>query len=222
MKSIALFARRPVPGQAKTRLSPSLPPELAAILYRGMLADALSVAQEAGTDRIALYWTGDTAEVPAFDIPAGVDIRVQAGADLGERLTSAFADLVGSPGDRAVAIGADCPDLDPATVREAFAALDQHDVALGPASDGGYYLIGLRRRAPELFRGVSWGTDRVLAETLQGAAREGLSVHSLDTLSDLDTPEDLVRFVARRSVSAAGPGPRTEAALRELGLLPAR
>ena len=137
-----------------------------------------SVAQEAGTDRIALYWTGDTAEVPAFDVPAGVDIRVQEGADLGERLTSAFASMLAGPGDRAVAIGADCPDLDPATVREAFAALDRHDVALGPASDGGYYLIGLRRPAPGLFRGVSWGTDSVLAETLQGAAREGCPVVS--------------------------------------------
>jgi rSAM/selenodomain-associated transferase 1 len=222
VKTIALFARRPVQGQAKTRLSPSLPPDLAAMLYRGMLADALSVARESGSDRVALYWTGDTVEAPAFDVPAGVDICAQAGADLGERLTAAFAAMLAGPGDRAVAIGADCPDLDPATVREAFAALDQHDVALGPASDGGYYLIGLRRPAPGLFRGVSWGTERVLAETLQGAAREGFSVHSLDTLSDLDTPEDLVRFVARRSVSAAGPGPRTEAALRDLGLLPAR
>lgn len=208
MNTVAIFARRPVPGLVKTRLSPSLPPDLAASLYRGMLADALAVAREAGTGRVVLYWAGETVEAPPFDVPDDVVVRFQEGTDLGGRLASAFADLLPAPGDRAVVIGGDCPDLDPPTIRSAFAALDHHDVAVGPASDGGYYLIGLRRPAPALFRGVSWGTDRALAETLDRAGHEGLTVRSLDTLSDLDTPEDLVRFVARRSVSPPGPGPQ--------------
>jgi rSAM/selenodomain-associated transferase 1 len=156
----------------------------------------------------------------------GVVVQVQRGADLGERLSGAFADLVASPGDRAVAIGADCPDLNPSIIREAFATLDRQDVVLGPAADGGYYLIGLRRGAPALFpalfNGIHWGTGTVLAETLARAEQAGLGVTMLSALSDIDTPGDVVRFVAQRIVSPPGPGARTEAALSAMGLLPPR
>lgn len=220
MNTVAVFARRPVAGAVKTRLAPSLPAPQAVLLYRGMLADALAAAQGAGADSIVLWWAGEPDEGSTYEVPAGVAIRTQAGDDLGERLASAFAGMLASPAHRAVAIGADCPDLTPALIREAFAALDHNDLVLGPARDGGYYLIGLRRPAPALFRGVSWGTDHVLAETRTRAAAAGLSQHTLEPLADLDTPEDLVGFIARRSFAPSAPGAGTEAALRELGLLP--
>jgi rSAM/selenodomain-associated transferase 1 len=187
-----------------------------------MLADAFEVAMGAGAERLEVFWESGGNLAPDFALPEGVAVRFQHGTALGERLASAFADLLPDPADRAVVIGADCPDLNPAVIREAFTALDEHDLVLGPARDGGYYLIGLRRPAPALFERVSWGTDRVFAQTLERAERGGLRVATLGVLADIDTPEDLVRFVARRSVSPPEPGPRTESALREMGLLPPR
>jgi rSAM/selenodomain-associated transferase 1 len=141
--------------------------------------------------------------------------------DLGERLARAFDDLLVAPGDRAVILGADCPALDSDTLREAFAALAKHDAVLGPARDGGYYLIGLRRRSPDLFRDIEWSTARVLDQTVARAAQAGVTVQRLAALDDLDTPEDLLRWIACR---AGGGGPSTPRALdrtlRALGLLP--
>jgi rSAM/selenodomain-associated transferase 1 len=222
----AVFARYPVAGEVKTRLSPAVPATLAVDIYAGMLADALSVAADAGTGPPALYWASEPPEHGLFPIPAGVIARRQRGTDLGERLSAAFAELLSSPssspGDRAVVIGADCPDLAPEDIRRAFTTLGRQDVVLGPARDGGYYLIGLRREAPALFRGIAWGTGAVLAQTLERAAHAGLGVELLGALDDIDTPEDVVRFVARRSISPPGPGARTEAALTAMGLLPPR
>ena len=222
MHSLAIFARLPIPGEVKTRLSPAVPPELSALLYLAMLTDAFEVAMGAGAERVDVFWASVGNQAPDLAVPQGVAVRHQQGADLGERLAAAFAELLPDPADRAVVIGADCPDLHPAVIRQAFAALDDHDLVLGPARDGGYYLIGLRRPAPALFDRVSWGTDRVFAQTLEWAERGGLRVATLGVLADIDTSEDLVRFVARRSVSLPGPGPRTERALREMGLLPPR
>ncbi len=220
MNSIAVFARRPLLGSVKTRLSPAVPADLALDLYRGMLADAIGVAREAGTDRVVVHWAGEASAESPFDLPAGVEVREQRGADLGERLTAAFAALLVAPGDRAVAIGADCPELTAVTLRSAFALLDGHEVVLGPARDGGYYLIGLGRPVPALFRDVPWGTAGVFAATLARARDEGLRVGELPPLDDLDTPADLVGFVARRCGGDGGAAPATADALRRMGLLP--
>jgi hypothetical protein len=106
-------------------------------------------------------------------------------------------------------------------VRSAFAALGTHPVAVGPASDGGYWLVGLRRRTPPLFRGIPWGTGGVLAQTLDRAARSELAVSQLAMLDDLDTPDDLARVVAAALQRDDACGPNVRATLRELSLLPA-
>lgn len=222
MDRVAVFARYPMIGEVKTRLSPALPPALAVELHAAMVADALECAGEAGFGPPVLYWASEPADPVGFAVRRGLETRFQRGADLGERLSAAFAELLSSPGDRAVVIGTDCPDLTPDLIRGAFAALARHDVVLGPAHDGGYYLIGLRRHVPELFRGIVWGTETVLARTLDRAREAGVEVATPGPLGDIDTPEDLVRFVARRSVSPAGPGAATESALRGMGLLPPR
>jgi len=222
MHRLAVFARIPAPGRVKTRLSPAIPPALSARLYLAMLADALEGAMSADPGHVSVFWASAGDPPAGLSLPEGVAVRHQQGADLGERLSSAFAELLAGPGDRAVVMGSDCPDLGPAVLGEAFAALGDRDLVLGPARDGGYYLIGLRRPAARLFEGVSWGTDQVLAQTLERAERLGLEVARLAALDDIDSPEDLVRFIARRCVSPPGPGARTEAALRDLGLLPER
>jgi uncharacterized protein len=218
MRRFAVFARWPESGLVKTRLSPALPPVLANRLYEGMLRDALSACEQTDAGERLLYWADAPGNRDSFPVPSAYVVRDQDGTDLGHRLRAAFDDLLADSMDRAVVIGADCPDLDAPRIEAAFAALEIHDLVVGPTPDGGYYLIGLRRPAPELFDGVSWGTERVLEETL--ARARPLSVSLLDHLADLDTPADLVAYVARRCGAPETPARHTDGALRNMGLLP--
>ncbi len=242
MNRLAVFARRPELGRVKTRLSPALPPPVVLALYRGLLEDALAVARATQCDERWLYWAAAPEDDAPNPAPDGFRVREQSGADLGTRLASAFGELVEPSGElvepsrelvepsgtlveprgaRAVVLGADCPELEPRHLADAFAALSDHDLVLGPSHDGGYYLIGLRVGAPEIFRGVRWSSEHVLADTRARAESAGLSIATLEALADLDTPADLVRLIARRLVEPNARESATAAALRSLGLLPA-
>jgi rSAM/selenodomain-associated transferase 1 len=220
MRRLAVFARWPAPGAVKRRLSPALPSSLACALHEAMLGDVLSTAAQAGAGELILYWADRPAGERSIGTPVGLEVRDQEGADLGSRLARAFAELLSSPDDRAVAIGTDCPELPAEAIGEAFQALDTTDLVLAPAADGGYVLIGLRRAVPALFEGIAWGGDQVMEQTLARARRAGLEPALLDGYADLDTPEDLARFVARHAFAGGAAAPRTRAALREMGLLP--
>jgi rSAM/selenodomain-associated transferase 1 len=221
MRRLALFARWPAAGEVKTRLSPAIPAVLALELYHAMLADAIALTGGAQAEERLLYWAGAPAARDGVAVPAALRVRDQQGRDLGERIERAFDDLLTSPGDRAVILGADCPALEAATLAEAFDALATHDVVLAPARDGGYTLVGLRRRAPGLFRDIEWSTPRVLDQTLERAAKAGLGVALLPALDDLDTPEDLLRWIACRAGGGGPQAPRAlDRALRAIGLLP--
>ena len=222
MRSVTVFARRPRPGQVKTRLSPALPPDEACDLYRAMLLDAIAAAAHAGADRRLVYWAdaGDGSE--HILLPAGFEPMLQRGQDLGERLATAFAEMLPTAEDRAVVIGADCPDLDGAEIDAAFAALGRSDLVIAPAVDGGYALIGLSRPAPGLFEGIAWGGPEVFSGTLDRASSLGLSVAGLPPMLDVDTPGDLVTWIQLRLAwPVPGPaGARTTSVLRAMGLLP--
>jgi rSAM/selenodomain-associated transferase 1 len=120
----------------------------------------------------------------------GLAFRAQAGRTLGDRLAAAFAREFATGARHVVIIGSDCPGLDARRLRAAFAALRRRDVVLGPALDGGYYLIGLARPAPRLFRGIAWSTAGVAAQTLRRARALGLRWHLLPPLRDVDTAAD--------------------------------
>jgi rSAM/selenodomain-associated transferase 1 len=220
---LALFARRPLAGRVKTRLTPALPAELARDLYLGLLADALAVTAAARSDERTLYWDARGERPGEIEWPDGVRERIQDGPDLGARLAAAFEALLVGGSARAVVIGADCPELTASVVERAFDQLAVHDLVLGPTRDGGYYLIGLARPARSLLEGISWSTDRVLAQTLARARAAGLRAAQLETLDDLDTPDDLARLAGRALVAGPRfPGRHTAAALAALGLLPPR
>jgi rSAM/selenodomain-associated transferase 1 len=140
---------------------------------------------------VVLWYTGADAPAVRRWVGEGIDLASQPSGDLGRRLEEAFATSFAAGAAAAVAIGTDCPDLTPEIIAEAGAALADVDLVLGPATDGGYYLIGLRTPAPPLFREVAWGQTSVLAETLDRAAAIGLSHRLLRTLADVDRPEDL-------------------------------
>jgi len=216
MRRLAVFARSPVPGRVKSRLTPALPARLAAALYSGLLADTFLAAAGAAADERWVCWADEPG--PA---PGGFRSRTQRGDDLGERLRNAFEALLAADADRALIVGSDTPALTPAHLEEAFAALATHDVVLGPSDDGGYWCIGLGRAAPELFRDIPWSTRDVLTRTLVRAHGAGLRVATVRTLADLDTPHDLALLLGAIAAGVPACGPSTRAELHAMGMLPA-
>lgn len=189
---LVVFVKHPQPGAAKTRLIPALGPEATAELYRVLAEEEVRRTRPQGGEyrRTLLFapeearkeltaWIGDEPLVP------------QVGADVGARQSAAFAAAFDEGARRVVMIGTDVPWISRELVLEAFAALEEHDVVLGPAQDGGYYLLALARHRPALFEGIAWSTPSVLSATAERAGALGLSVKLLESLRDVDTIEDL-------------------------------
>ena len=191
---LCVFLKAPRRGRVKTRLAATIGAGPATELYRAFVLDALDWATRlAGcAHRIDFSPPEDESLCRAL-LPDGADcgVHVQVDGDLGRRLDASFTAMFEAGHRRCVIMGTDCPTLGPRQVRRAFRALETADVVLGPTLDGGYYLVGLRRPAPELFRDIPWSTERVLALTLRRAAVSHLDVHALETLSDVDSATDL-------------------------------
>ena len=187
---ILLFAKYPIPGEVKTRLIPALGAQRAARLHRRLTEASLDTARATGMP-VVVCAAG--APLRRFCAWLGNEPRFarQTDGDLGRRMEHAFASAFRRGASRALAIGADVPALTPELLGAAAAGLDHADVVLGPAFDGGYYLIGMRRLHPALFRGVPWGSEEVLSRTRQSIAAMGLKSLELPVLSDVDRPEDL-------------------------------
>jgi rSAM/selenodomain-associated transferase 1 len=192
---VIVFLRAPELGKVKTRLAATVGPAVALTIYERLLA--LTFAALRQVPEVTLRVTPDTA-IPAVTRwrQPGWNLAPQGEGDLGTRLARAVADSGVSAARPVVVIGCDCPQLAVTDLVEAAWELEEKDVVLGPATDGGYWLIGLRRPAPELFRGISWGTDRVLTESLAAAATAGFSVGRLRELRDVDTEADWQAWLA--------------------------
>jgi uncharacterized protein len=190
--AVVVFAKAPLPGYAKTRLIPALGAEGAARLARGLLEAALDAALDAGIGPVELCCAPD-ARHPAFaDLARRTEATLtdQGEGDLGERMARALARSLREHA-AAIVIGTDAPGLDAAYLRGAADALAQRDAVFGPALDGGYTLVGLRRPAPALFEGIDWSTAHVMAQTRARLARLGLRHAELAPLADIDEPADL-------------------------------
>lgn len=191
---IMVFAKAPQPGRTKTRLIPALGAAGAAALHERLIHHTLNTATEARLCPVEL-WCGDQPSHPFFQscLPHyDITLRVQHGADLGERMGNAFiAALAAAPS--ALLIGTDTPSLNSGDLRAALAALDGgNDCVLCPAADGGYVLIGLRRYDARLFNNIEWGSDTVLEMTRARLRQLEWRWRELDTHHDIDRPEDLV------------------------------
>ena len=191
---LILFARAPMPGAVKTRLAAQLGEPRTLALYRKMLRRQIKLVN--GFDDVhAQLWVDGNIGHPDF-APFGGRIFRQEGADIGQRMGYALQHAL-SEHAAAVLIGCDCPGIDAAYLGRAFAALsDGHDAVLGPATDGGYILIGLRRWETSLFEGPDWGTGQVLAQTRARLSACGFRWKELDPLADIDGPEDLAAQAA--------------------------
>lgn len=186
------FAREPLPGRVKTRMLPQLSPEQACELHRELVywtAEALTFAQ---LGRVELAVAGNTAS-PLFRQCEALGVKAvnrQSGQDLGERMYNALAEgLQRFP--KVILVGSDCPQLDRDYLRSAVAALDDCEVVLGPAEDGGYVLIGVTGLERRWFEAVEWGSGRVYQQTVARFEETRASWQPLAVLQDIDRPEDL-------------------------------
>ena len=190
--AVIVFAKAPVPGTVKTRLAARLGADGAARLAERMLLETATQAVDAAIGPVEICCAPERNHPAFLRLLAGLPVGLsdQGVGDLGERMHRAFARvLVGH--DRALVIGTDAPGVDAAYLRDAARQLATRDVVIGPALDGGYSLIGLRRPAAGLFEGIAWSSPQVLTQTRAAVQRLGLAHVELAALADIDEPADL-------------------------------
>jgi hypothetical protein len=221
-KLLVVVAKEPVPGKVKTRFIPQLSPVDAAGLYRCSLHDRITeISALNGVDRAIAYTPEDARDTFTELSLGGFELFAQRGKGLGERLNNIFQDNL-ARGYQAVSIvDSDSPDLPKSIIKESFQLLlsKQAEVVFGPCRDGGYYLVGMRKPYPELFRNIPWSTKNVLSTTLEKAGKMGLNVRLLSSWNDLDTFEDLLEFYNKykdRKLSEDWAGKKTFAFLSQL------
>ncbi|MEI2771716.1 MAG: TIGR04282 family arsenosugar biosynthesis glycosyltransferase [Candidatus Competibacter sp.] len=216
---LLIFAKAPIPGRVKTRLAGRLGTRGAARLYRQLLCRTLALARAARLCPVELWCAPDARHgfFVACRREYGVRLRRQCAGDLGKRMSHAF-NRTSTENGYAVLIGSDCASVGTTELR---AALDQlatgRDAVLGPAADGGYVLVGLRRPCPSLFRGIAWSTPAVLAATRRRLRQAGLYWAELPVGWDVDTPADLRRLRRSEKLSIRIPHPQDD---RNFGMSP--
>jgi len=217
-KALLIFAKQPLPGKVKTRLSPPFSLQEAAEIYRCMLSDTLVKVAEFGDVEKFLFFEPSSGAEDFFraNFPA-MRCLPQLGAGLGERLEKAFETVFALGFESVAVIGTDSPDLPLSYLRQPFRLLEkgQADVVFGPAADGGYYLLALARSCAGLFRDIPWSTNLVLEKSLRAAVALQLRTVCLPVWHDMDTVEDLKEFLA---AAGSGSAPRTLDFLRDKGV----
>lgn len=203
-RALLVIAKRPAAGQTKTRLSPPLHPEQAAALYECFLRDTLQIVRQVENVTRFINFLPADAEPYFRALAPDFDLLLQDGSDLGERLNAALSHCLANGFERAVIMDSDSPTLPSEYLAQAFRALDEHDVVLGPCVDGGYYLIGLKKPAPRLFLEVKMSTPFVVRDTLKLARIERLRTALLPEWYDVDTVSELDQLHAELNQSTNG------------------
>lgn len=185
---LIIFVKNPVLGKVKTRLAKDVGNNKALKIYCQLLVITKAVCQAVNCSRCVFY----SDEIVDDDWDADhFDKFVQEGSDLGERMQNAIKQVFALGAQKAVIIGSDCPQITSSIIEEAFAKLDSFDAVIGPATDGGYYLLGLKCSLPKLFTNKHWSTDTVLKDTENDLRSLGLTCFLLPELTDIDTAADL-------------------------------
>jgi rSAM/selenodomain-associated transferase 1 len=190
---LLVFAKAPLAGEVKTRLQPQFTPQQSAAIHRCLVEHCLATVNTLA-DTVIELWVG--SEHPWWaELAAAypLELHYQQGADLGERMASAFQQAL-PMADKVVVIGTDCPFIDVGYLQQAFQQLDKQELVIGPADDGGYVLLGMKQPQPSLFQRISWGSDEVLQQTLQQAQQRHLDCVQLAAHMDIDRPADVQRL----------------------------
>lgn len=189
-QALLIFVKNPVLGRVKTRLAGQIGKDAALAVYQKLLRATHAATVDLPVRKFLFY--SDFVELADDWEPHRYHKLVQQGTDLGERMQAAFELVLSDPAtERAIIIGSDCPDLSQELLLKAFIALETHEFVVGPARDGGYYLLGMRKPTAEVFKNKRWSTGTVLAETLADIRRAGYHAYLLPQLSDVDEVADL-------------------------------
>jgi uncharacterized protein len=205
---VLVFTKFPLAGFAKTRLIPALGADRAAAVSRVLSDRCIRTVREYASSSstpatsVAIHYASRTEDASAehrrvqewLGVLSNEMLVAQVAGNLGDRLVAAFQSAFDRGARKVVVVGTDIPDIDTCVLRTAFTALDTSDAVVGPALDGGYYLLGLSGAYLEVFRDVQWGTDAVFAETKRNMKRLGLAMATLRVLRDIDLPADIAHF----------------------------
>lgn len=221
--ALIIFAKAPIPGQVKTRLCPPLTPDEAASFHGSLVLDALERSRDAAKraraksghlslDRfVACAPSASHVFFKIMEERHGVQLLDQIGDDLGARMDQACNAIFARGYQRVLVVGTDLPTLPASFYAQALGLLSDHDLVLGPALDGGYYLIGLRRPMPDLFVEIPWSTDQVFTLTLKKAEALGLKIGLLPAWRDVDTIDDLLALIKESGLRTEDSGLRGKA-----------
>jgi rSAM/selenodomain-associated transferase 1 len=195
IRTIIVFARAPRAGEVKTRLAAGVGEPAALAIYRWLGARTLSAARALRNVRVVVHFTPSDGAADLRAWLGDTTLHPQCTGDLGARMHHAVADALAGGAGEVLVVGTDCPGLDARLLDRAFGALRDADVVIGPATDGGYYLIGLRALAPALFAAIPWSSADTLAHTLRAAQSAGMSVALMEEHDDIDTASDWFRWL---------------------------
>jgi len=187
--ALVIFVRNPVLGQVKTRLAKDIGDKRALAIYLQLLDHTLEITRSLSFRKF-IYYADEVSDYDLWSVP-GYTKRKQNGNDLGERMLNSFKELFDQGFTRIVIIGSDCLQLKTNTLEQAVSLLESNAAVLGPASDGGYYLLGLTKLYPDLFVNKPWSTDQVFTKTIDDFNNQGISYALLEELSDIDNITDL-------------------------------
>ena len=192
---LLVFTKAPVIGEVKTRLQPDYSPEQSLKLHKKLVITTLTSVSHLTDFDIELCCSPHRQHMFFLDCENkfSVQLNDQLGDDLGERMAFAFSSSLQTY-EKVIIIGTDCPEIDEQYINDALKALDDFDSVIGPAEDGGYVLLGLKRFSPELFSGIHWGSDTVFKQTKKVLCDLSWSCLELGIMHDLDRPEDLHRY----------------------------
>lgn len=195
-KAILVFQKNLIAGRTKTRLAATIGNEKALFVYKQLISITTNVLINLPFDKLIYYSEFIPLDIEDKEIEttAKTLVLVQYGNDLGARMLNSFSDQFKMGYSRLIIIGTDCPDLNSELLLNAFNALESHDIVIGPAADGGYYLLGMSKLYPELFEGVEWSTSEVYGQTVDIISKLGLSFSLMPVLRDLDNEDDLKYF----------------------------
>ncbi len=188
--ALVIYVRNPISGQVKTRLAKDIGDERALEIYLQLLQHTLEITRSLSFRKF-IYYADEVSDYDLWSVP-GYTKRKQNGNDLGKRMYNSFNELFDQGFTRIIIIGSDCLQLKTETLEQAVALLESNAAVLGPASDGGYYLLGLTKFYPDLFINKPWSTNQVCSKTIDDFINLGISYALLEELSDIDTVADLM------------------------------
>ena len=186
--ALIIFAKNPVYGTVKTRLAATAGDDVAFKVYLHLLKLTEATVRNIAVEK-TVYFSSCIQQNDGWENSV-YNKQIQQGNDLGERMQHALINIFDEGKHKAVIIGTDCAELNADIVEDAFLQLENCDVVIGPAKDGGYYLIGMNKYCPSLFENIDWSTVAVLRQTLLACNTSGLTYHLLPTLADIDTEDD--------------------------------